>query len=279
VKELTKTKKKLRKAWNPSAEGDSRPYRHGDSRSKIHGDSRSQTHGDSRSQTNGDSRSQVHEESRSQTHTGTYIEGYESDAQRYKRERNEWKQKCATLEQLNSANRDAITQLHNELEKQQKRVDQTKRSAHEMQTHLDNKELFLGYQASDDEVRTRFNSLINSLKTWSTKFATGGSGLRGEFSEESILTYQRVAPGCSTIPQLEKLLSNGKKKRLFTRGLAGYVMSDTLFRTLATQSHEGNDAHDVWLDKSARRSVQRLEDRLYQTGRLLQFLYAIEICG
>jgi hypothetical protein len=143
-----------------------------------------------------------------------------------------------------------------------------------MQSQMDNKELFLGRQASDEDVQAKFNELMNAIKTWSTRFAATGQAVYGNFVEGDLLKYQRVLPTCQSILDVQKLLNNsphGKKKRIFTRGWAGYVMSELLFRTLKTADHEGTKAYDVWMDRRASRSVHRIENQLYDPGQFKRF--------
>jgi hypothetical protein len=51
------------------------------------------------------------------------------------------------------------------MSKAEEKVERTKRFAHQMQTTLDNKELLLGLQSSDDEVKAGFSALLTEIKT------------------------------------------------------------------------------------------------------------------
>ena len=94
----------------------------------------------------------------------------EDRTQRYRRERNEAESNVAEL----------VAKLHNMqdlLAKEQEQVRKTKLSANQMQTQLDNKELFLGFQANDAVIRDGFQALLSEIKTWSMNFT--GNGIAG----------------------------------------------------------------------------------------------------
>lgn len=154
-----------------------------------------------------------------------------------------------------------MKQLQDELVKEQDRVDRTKRSANLLEATMDNKEIFLGSQArNDDEVRTRFGSLINSIKTWSNNFNAGSGDF---FSEDMLPEYERVTPLCTRLHYLEKIVNDKKRKRLFVRGWAAYVMTKMLFRTLDPLGDSGTD---VWMEPGLADTFSRLENELWFAG-------------
>jgi len=186
---------------------------------------------------------------------------YESDKERYKRQRNEWKHRCNELEVVNTTNLSIIEELSHNLAKEQERVDRTKRSANLLETAMDNKEVFLGTQArNDDEVRGKFGSILSSIKTWSNNF-NAGSG--HTFREDMLPEYQRVAPLCTKLQTLEQTVTDKKRKRLFVRGWAAYVMTKSLFRTLDPLGDLGKD---IWLDGGVGDTFSRLENELWFSG-------------
>lgn len=181
--------------------------------------------------------------------------------ERYRRERNEWKHSCRDLQDTNAYNMSVIKQLQDDLAKEQDRVDRTKRSANLLETTMDNKEIFLGVQArNDDEVRGNFYSIISSIKTWSNNFNAGGGH---SFREDMLPEYQRVAPLCTQLKYLERTVDDKKRKRLFVRGWVAYVMTKSLFRTLDPL---GDFGVDVWLDMRVADTFRRLENRLWLSG-------------
>ncbi|KAF2264556.1 hypothetical protein CC78DRAFT_544065 [Lojkania enalia] len=182
-----------------------------------------------------------------------------SDADRYRDERDELLQLYKELQEEND-------KLKDELANAQHSIDRTKRSANQMQATMDNKELFLGVQAHDDDIRARFSSLLSSIKTWSSHFTAGNSHA---FREDVLAEYQTVAPRISGLKDLENFVSNKRSKRYFTRGWAAYVMSKTLFRTL--DEFGVNQGKDVWLNQTIADSLSRMENELWYTGKQLVY--------
>ncbi|KAF1995327.1 hypothetical protein P154DRAFT_580897 [Amniculicola lignicola CBS 123094] len=189
---------------------------------------------------------------------------YEDKTERYKRQRNELKDRCRELEDVNKVNRQIIDQLSYDLAKEQDRVDRTKRSANLLEAAMDNKEVFLGAQArNDDEVRQKFASILSSIKTWSNNF-NAGSG--HTFREDMMPEYLRVAPLCMKLQTLEQTVADKKRKRLFVRGWAAYIMTKSLFRTLDPLGDLGKDA---WLNGGISNIFSRLENELWFSDRKL----------
>jgi hypothetical protein len=155
-----------------------------------------------------------------------------------------------------------LEKLQDELAKERDRADRTKRSVNLLETEMDSKEFFLGDQArNDDEVRGKFGSLLSSIKTWSNNF-NAGAGYA--FKEEMLPDYQRVAPLCIHIERLEHLVNDKRRKRLFVRGWAAYIMMKLLFRTLDPLGDYGTD---VWVEASTADTFARLENKLWFTGQ------------
>jgi hypothetical protein len=157
--------------------------------------------------------------------------------------------------------------LQTKLQNERDAAERTKRAVHKMQSVVDNKELRLGPQATDEEVRAKFGSILASIKTWSTDF-TGGGGEPGAFQENRLSQYLCVAPIHTTTSGLEHLVHDKKRRRLFVRGWAAYVMSDMLFRTLTAETHSGPQGDDYWLEPRASYSFCYLENKIYFAGKL-----------
>lgn len=191
-------------------------------------------------------------------------QNYETDKDRYRRERNEYKHRCRDLEERHGHNISIIKQLQDDLRAEKDQVSRTKRSANLLETTMENKEIFLGAQArNDDEVRGKFKSIISSIKTWSNNF---NAGVGHAFSEDMLLEYQRVAPLCTQMQYLEKVVDDKKRKRLFVRGWAAYIMTKLLFRTLDPLGDLGTD---VWMSQGLGDHFARLENELWFTDRKL----------
>jgi len=94
----------------------------------------------------------------------------EIDVKKYVSERDAERQ---NHEQLRLEYCQDVEKLKAERQRDREELEQVKRSAHHLQTILDNKQFFLGQQATDDDIRTRFSSILTSIKTWSTHFMYG----------------------------------------------------------------------------------------------------------
>ena len=185
----------------------------------------------------------------------------ESKTERYRRERNEAD--------------DKVTQLTTELEdlqgllfKEQEQVKKTKLSANQMQTQLDNKELFLGFQANDAVIRDGLQVLLSEIKTWSMSFT--GNGIVGAFRQEDLSQYTKILPTCVSFEDINDLIARKKQKRLFIRGWAVYNLSRLLFRTLPTEGEHSIEL-DHWLEESTAKLFAELELRLYKQGKLHRY--------
>lgn len=153
-----------------------------------------------------------------------------------------------------------VEQLKAELDEERSRIRRIQHSADQMQTMMDNKELFLGFQENDDQrIRVMFASIIADITTWSLDF-NGGSG--NPFEEEHLRQYQFIAPLYS-LKALRQLSATSKEKRLFVRGWTAYIMSNMLFRSF---DESGTRGKDVWLKDDVARGFACLEDELWGTG-------------
>ena len=139
-----------------------------------------------------------------------------------------------------------------------------KESAHKMTFAMENKELFIGPQASDDQIYSQFQTLLGQIKTWSVPFAKGRPTIDIDLSSVEILAeFRKVTPG---IFDIGRYLRTPKNLRLFVRGFVGLVLAETLFRTLPERSHPGSDAEDIWMDKEIAHGVALIENSLFYAG-------------
>ena len=204
---------------------------------------------------------------------------YEDDyarMQRYKKERNEADDR---YEELEREMNDRILEFERALKAEQDMVEAIKLSAHELQKTKDTKVLVFGVQETDDVVRSRFNSLLDDIRTWASGFVcTMGQELH--FDERKHSEYQQVAPSCATLDQLhaivkrEKPKQDKKQKRHFIRGWTSCVMIKFLFRTLDEQ---GNAGEDVVLSEEDWKAFERLENILWFAGQYLNILHDYNI--
>lgn len=139
-----------------------------------------------------------------------------------------------------------------------------KDSADKLQFAVENKELFLGQQASDDTVSLSFQELLNRIKTWSLHFTSDNPMNLEQFPQSTKIEFEKVAPDCLANPGF---LKGRKEKRLFIRGWAGRVISKFFFRSLSTTLHDEWDTEDKWTEFKLARSFLRVERSLYYTGK------------
>jgi hypothetical protein len=141
-----------------------------------------------------------------------------------------------------------------------------------MEKAMDNKELFLGPQKTDDDIQTSFNGLVSSIKTWSANFLGDVGGESGpKWRQEELGRYLDVVPLCREIRGIEFLLAKKKMRRLFVRGWTAYVMSELVFRTLPVPTPgieipEDASSADLWLEESQRSSLLTLEKQIFYSS-------------
>jgi hypothetical protein len=99
-------------------------------------------------------------------------------------------------------------QLEVHLFDERERVAQTKRSANQMQSSMDNIKSFLGEQPNDGEVYGKFANLTNDMKIWSIQFSGGNAD---SFRKERSSDYRRVAPGFTELQLLTEITMNKGK--------------------------------------------------------------------
>lgn len=151
----------------------------------------------------------------------------------------------------------------------------TKETLNKMQYAMENKELFVGRQDSDEAIYTRFYALVNQIKQWSLPFAQRGEPrLQGEYSPATIGHIRRVAPMIVDVQDFGKFLETRKNMRLFVRGYVGFAVADHLFRSLPYNSHGLSmdfQGVDVWMDEQLAQPLSILERSLLNAGKLSSF--------
>lgn len=184
----------------------------------------------------------------------------EIDVKKYVSERNAERQKH---EQLRLEYCQDVEKLKAERQRDREELERVKRSAHHLQTILDNKQFFLGPQATDDDMRTRFSSILTSIKTWSTHFMYGPVEALSK-ADDQLDRYQCVLPLCTHISHVEDVVAAKKQRRLLVRGWTAFIACGCILGP--NTSSEVEDI-DLWLDSKAAQSFTRLERRISSTGR------------
>ncbi|KAJ4985397.1 hypothetical protein SVAN01_09152, partial [Stagonosporopsis vannaccii] len=171
-----------------------------------------------------------------------------------------------------------ISQLQIELDKSKDTVAHHTRSIRHMISMANNRDSFLGEQASDEEILVTFEKLMSDIKFWSTRFNSNkkapsrnryGVVSRNNdypFRTENLSKYRRVAPAYLELHHLSGMVDARKKKRGFVRGWVAYVMCTKLFRSLSLPP-VGDSGEDVWLEKVVSDNFRCLENRLWYSDR------------
>jgi hypothetical protein len=186
---------------------------------------------------------------------------YRNEEERLREDRNYYRDKFEALEPIVLQHQEENRKLRADLNQERDRVERAVRSADHMQSTIDNREYFLGEQASDDDVCAMFITLMNEIKNWSQAFSNGNAKT---LREEKFQDYQKVTPMYTEFCDLEDTTVHKKQKRFFVRGWTGHVMCTRLFRNL--EGPTGGLAEDAWLAKPVADSFRFLEDRLLLAG-------------
>lgn len=165
------------------------------------------------------------------------------------------------LQEERDAQAQTISELKLNLLSEIDQKSKIKESANKMQYTLESKELYIGPQSSDDEILPNFRSILDEVRTWSIRFACDSPISLDNFPVPAI---QRLAPAC---PDLRRLLSNRKDRRLFVRGWVGLGLADWLFRSLPSDHHSGSRCKDQWLETDVAHGVVLVENRLSNAGK------------
>jgi len=165
-------------------------------------------------------------------------------------------------------------ELQDDLNQERVRVQQAILAIDHMEANMNNREYFLGDQASDEDVRAMFMILMIEIKTWSQAFSNGNART---LREENFQVYQKVTPIYTVLEDLENSTENSKQKRFFVRGWIGYVMCTRLFRNLEEPIKDL--ATDAWLEKPLEDSFLLLENRLLRAGWSLTIFVLDQLTG
>ena len=158
-----------------------------------------------------------------------------------------------------------IAGLRNDLKVKAARCKLIGESADNMLYALENKELYIGRQASDNVLYVQFQELVEQIQTWSVSFAPHHPQSHLVFAAEVMNEFRKVAPGVRDVPSL---LQTTKNLRLFVRGYVGLVLADMIFRAWPSGTQPKPRGEDVWMDKNLAHGVFLVESRLSNAGKL-----------
>ena len=152
-----------------------------------------------------------------------------------------------------------ISRLRSDIEKEVAKSIEIKQSADRMAYSMENKELSIGRQDSDEDIYTRFRSLIGQIKTWSVPFAHGHQEA-GACSMETIEEFRKISPG---VPDIRRFLRKPRNVRLLVRGYVGFVIAKSLCR------------QDVWMDKELAHSFASIENSLFHSSKDIHLFHYV----
>ena len=173
---------------------------------------------------------------------------------------NRWHKYIGDIE---ARHKSEVLALHAALQQEKDRNTKMKESVDKMQFAMENKDLFIGHQDSDDMLSARFQALISKIKTWSIPFAQGNAVISQDYSEIEIRDIHKISPN---VGDFQRFLQVPKNMRLFIRGLVGLAMTDTVFRASEHGSPQVLAGHDVWMDHDLAFAASAIEQRFYNAG-------------
>lgn len=157
-----------------------------------------------------------------------------------------------------------IQDLTSRLQIEEEKTKRLSESTDKMIIAMENKDLFLGRQHSDEEISGRFRWLMNQIKTWSMPFADrdARAPLSGgpDISKEDLA---RIAPIAIDIPSFFK---NPTNVRAFVRAWVGVIMAEIFFPAIATGMDIQTHGVDLWMDRELATAVHQIESRLSNSG-------------
>ena len=156
-----------------------------------------------------------------------------------------------------------ISRLRSDIENEVEKSIEIKQSADRMAYSMENKELSIGRQDSDEDIYTRFRSLIGQIKTWSVPFAHGHQEA-GVYSMETIEEFRKISPGVSDI---RRFLRKPRNVRLLVRGYVGFVIAKSLCRR----------GEDVWMDRELAHSFATIENSLSHSSKDIHLFHYVAI--
>lgn len=184
---------------------------------------------------------------------------YQGRGEKHLRERDHQLQQ---LQEQNDQQAKQISELISDIEKEVKKSEEIKQSADKMIYTMENRELSIGKQDSDEEIKFHFQSLIGQIRTWSIPFAQIRQDARA-YSPEAIEEFRKVSP---CISDFEHFLQTPKNLRLLVRGYVGFAIAESFFRTFPYAPGTWPPGKDVWMDRELAHGFASIETSLFDSG-------------
>lgn len=171
------------------------------------------------------------------------------------------------MQKENVAIRRDVESLQRELGQEREKASRYQRAANSMQTHMDNKELFLPSQLSDVSILRSIEGLMDSIRTWSFKQGEETSTEPSDVDGKRLADYQRVAPWVNSSKDIDEIRKKKKMRRFFLRGYLALLVSDWVFRNAPAPGVGNGGGRDFWAHPQPRSWFLALEDHLYYHGK------------
>lgn len=174
------------------------------------------------------------------------------------------------MHQLKAENKrlsNRISELSSKLQVEEENNIKLKESTNKMLIAMENKDLFVGRQDTDDVVSSRFGLLMRQIFTWSVPFAQHEAPPSlDDFPQLPSQDVQRILPSVTDFGLLLQFLRNSKNIRLFVRGWVTLAISEMLFRNLPSDPSIVSETQDVWMDAELAQAVHLIEIRFFHAG-------------
>ena len=128
---------------------------------------------------------------------------------------------------------------------------------------MEMKELSIGRQENDEDIYSRFRSLVGQIKTWSVPFAQIHQDAQA-YSEETIEEFRKFSSGVS---DFQRFLQKRRNLRFLVRGYVGLATAESLFRTIPYAPNLGSRGEDVWMDRELAHSFASIENSLFHSSK------------
>ncbi|ORY19537.1 hypothetical protein BCR34DRAFT_582240 [Clohesyomyces aquaticus] len=185
-------------------------------------------------------------------------EDSDEERQRLRSERDEFRSETEFLKK-------EIASLQIRVGEEQEKNSRFKHLADRIHSQMENKELFLSEQVTDETVKQNIEELMDSIRNWATllgdEFSTTGEY---RVDQKLLADYQRVSPAMWTVADVRRIWSNKKYRKFFIRGWVSLIICDTIFRSAPFKGKSPGKGEDFWIEESTLRGTfNKLEDLIY----------------
>ncbi|KAF2446976.1 hypothetical protein P171DRAFT_429929 [Karstenula rhodostoma CBS 690.94] len=164
---------------------------------------------------------------------------------------------------------ETIRSLQHQLKHEKQQVASVKQLADQIHMEKDSSMVMFAPQPMDSNVCEDFSSLLDDIRTWSTKFSCD-TGRMSDFKSDNTSNYHQVVPLCNDAAGIVSFMDQYRndqsldeksrkqldkmRKRHFVRGRASFVMIERCFQS-----------SDIWLRTAYLEAVHRIERVLSET--------------